>query len=75
MPWLPSVPVAKKALDLVPVRAAMAAPAVTLHEHMRIEDIRHVLRDSRHNGFPVVRDSPSGQVLHFIFAYHVQGKM
>ncbi|CAL8466168.1 g5704 [Coccomyxa elongata] len=63
VPWLPSVPVAKKALDLVPVRAAMAAPAVTLHEHMRLEDIRHVLRDARHNGFPVVRDSPSGQVL------------
>lgn len=62
VPWLPSVPWAKRSLDLVPVRAAMAAPVVTLREQMRLDDVRQVLRDSRHNGFPVVRDSPAGQV-------------
>ena len=66
VPWLPSMPWAKRSLDLVPVRAAMAAPAVTLREHMRLEDVRQVLRDSRHNGFPVVRDSPAGQVRAFV---------
>ncbi len=63
VPWLPSAPSAKKSLDLVPVRVAMAAPVVVLREAMRIEDLRQVLRDARHNGFPVVRDTPSGQVL------------
>ena len=63
MPWLPSEPTAKKALDLVPVHCAMSAPVVTLREEMRIEDMRQVLRQTRHNGFPVVRDTAAGQVL------------
>ena len=62
MPWLPSEPTAKKALDLVPVHCAMSAPVVTLREEMRIEDMRQVLREARHNGFPVVRDTAAGQV-------------
>ncbi len=62
MPWLPSEPTAKKALDLVPVHCAMSAPVVTLREEMRIEDMRQVLRQTRHNGFPVVRDTAAGQV-------------
>lgn len=62
VPWLPSEPTAKKALDLVPVHAAMSAPVVTLQEDMRIEDMRQILRSSRHNGFPVVRDTAAGQV-------------
>ena len=63
VPWLPSEPTAKKALDLVPVHCAMSAPVVTLREEMRIEDMRQVLREARHNGFPVVRDTAAGQVL------------
>lgn len=63
VPWLPSEPTAKKALDLVPVHCAMSAPVVTLREEMRIEDMRQVLRQTRHNGFPVVRDTAAGQVL------------
>ena len=62
MPWLPSEPTAKKALDLVPVHAAMSAPVVTLREEMRIEHMRQILRRCRHNGFPVVRETAAGQV-------------
>ena len=62
VPWLPSEPTAKKALDLVPVHCAMSAPVVTLREEMRIEDMTQALRETRHNGFPVVRDTVAGQV-------------
>ena len=57
MPWLPSEPTANKALDLVPVHCAMSAPVATLREEMRIADMRQILRETRHNGFPVVRDT------------------
>ena len=46
----------------MPVAAAMSAPVVTLREEMRVEEMRQVLRETRHNGFPVVRDTSSGQV-------------
>jgi len=62
VPWLPSVPTAKKSLDLVPVHCAMSAPVVMLREEMCIEDMRQILRRTRHNGFPVVRDTAAGQV-------------
>ena len=42
VPWLPSEPWAKRPLDLVPARAAMAAPVVTLREHVKVEDLRQV---------------------------------
>jgi chloride channel 7 len=45
-------------LDLVEVRYVMHAPVVTLREQMRLGDVRDVLRRTRHNGFPVVRDTP-----------------
>ena len=63
VPWLPSEPTAKKALDLVPVHCAMSAPVVTLREEMSIEGMRQILRQTQHNGFPVVRDTAAGQVL------------
>ena len=62
VPWLPPEPSARRALDLVPVRFAMAAPAVTLGERMGVEALRSILRDTRHSGFPVVRATPAGQV-------------
>ena len=62
VPWLPPEPSARRALDLVPVRYAMAAPAVTLNERMGVEALRSILRDTRHSGFPVVRATPAGQV-------------
>ncbi len=61
MPWLPPEPSARRPLDLVPVRFAMAAPPVTLGERMRVEALRGILRDTRHSGFPVVRTTPAGQ--------------
>ncbi|KAK9840815.1 hypothetical protein WJX81_006821 [Elliptochloris bilobata] len=62
VPWLPPEPSARRPLDLVPVRYAMAAPAVTLNERMAVEALRGILRDTRHSGFPVVRATPAGQV-------------
>jgi hypothetical protein len=61
VPWLPPEPSARRPLDLVPVRFAMAAPPVTLGERMRVEALRGILRDTRHSGFPVVRTTPAGQ--------------
>ena len=51
-------PVSIISLDLVDVRYAMHSPVVTLREQMRLGDVRDVLRRTRHNGFPVVRDAP-----------------
>lgn len=51
-------PASLMSLDLVDVRYAMHAPVVTLREQMRLGDVRDVLRKTRHNGFPVVRDTP-----------------
>ena len=61
-PFLAPEPVSRHSLDLVPVRSVMRAPVVTLRTAMRVADIRDVLRDTAHNGFPVVRDTPGGQV-------------
>ena len=65
VPWLPSEPSSRRPLDLVPVRYAMAAPAVTLGERMGVEALRGILRDTKHSGFPVVRSTPAGQVCVF----------
>ena len=62
VPFLAPEPVSARSLDLVPVSAAMRSPVVTLRAAMRVGDIQEVLRDTTHNGFPVVRDTPQGQV-------------
>ncbi|EFN56864.1 hypothetical protein CHLNCDRAFT_144489 [Chlorella variabilis] len=62
VPFLPKEPATHMSLDLVEVRYVMHAPVVTLHEQMRLGDVRDVLRKTRHNGFPVVRDTPQGGV-------------
>ncbi|KAI7836469.1 hypothetical protein COHA_009686 [Chlorella ohadii] len=62
VPFLPKDPHSTISLDLVEVRYVMAAPVVTLREQMRLGDVRDVLRKTRHNGFPVVRDTPQGGV-------------
>ena len=61
VPFLPREPVADMSLDLLEVRYVMAAPVVTLHEHMRLGEVRDVLRSTRHNGFPVVRPVAAGE--------------
>ena len=49
-------------LDLIPVHYVMAYPVVTFQERMPLNQVREILRDTRHNGFPVVRNTPQGQV-------------
>ncbi|GAX85776.1 hypothetical protein CEUSTIGMA_g13191.t1 [Chlamydomonas eustigma] len=62
VPFLLSEPTSKYSLDLVPVSYVMRSPVVTLKEHMKVREVTNALRGVSHNGFPVVRDSPSGQV-------------
>ncbi|KAK2076390.1 hypothetical protein QBZ16_000915 [Prototheca wickerhamii] len=50
-------------LDLVQVKHAMNWPVTTLREQMRLGDLRDVLRKTRYQGFPVVRDTGQGPVL------------
>jgi len=64
VPFLPREPSSGVSLDLLDVGYVMRAPVVTLRERMTLGDLRDVLRKTRHNGFPVVRDvSPYGVVL------------
>ena len=44
---------------------AMAAPVTVLPEKVTPSELREVLRGTSHNGFPVVRPSPGGQVTIF----------
>uniref|UniRef100_A0A7R9VET4 Chloride channel protein n=1 Tax=Chlamydomonas euryale TaxID=1486919 RepID=A0A7R9VET4_9CHLO len=62
VPFLPPEPVSKKSLDLIPVSYIMHSPVVLLKERMRVREVTEALKGVSHNGFPVVRDSPSGQV-------------
>lgn len=62
MPFLPRDPVSSVSLDLIEVRYVMHWPVVTLQEHMRLGDVRDVLRKTRHAGFPVVREQAGGHV-------------
>jgi chloride channel 7 len=60
VPFLPKEPLSDVSLDLLEVRYVMAAPVATLHERMPLGELRDVLRGTRHNGFPVVRDAGGG---------------
>lgn len=63
IPFLPKDPVASAGpLDLVEVRHVMHWPVTTMREHVRLGDLRDVLRRTRFQGFPVVRDTPQGPV-------------
>ena len=62
VPWLPPTPVSGVPLDLVPVSAAAAAPVAVAREVMPASELRALLRDTTHHGFPVVRDSQAGSV-------------
>lgn len=62
IPWLPSAPTAAMSLDLFPVARAMAAPVVSLPERVDLKVLRNILRDTNHNGFPIVRSTPVGRV-------------
>lgn len=62
VPILHSDTQSRVSLDLIPVHYVMAYPVVTFQERMPLNQIREILRDTRHNGFPVVRNTPQGQV-------------
>lgn len=54
VPFLPKEPVASLSLELLEARHVMASPVVTVHQRMKLGEIRDVLRSTRHNGFPVI---------------------
>ncbi|KAG1669629.1 hypothetical protein FOA52_010789 [Chlamydomonas sp. UWO 241] len=62
VPFLPPEPVSKYSLDLVPVSFVMHSPVVLLKQTMKVREVTEALKGVSHNGFPVVRESPSGQV-------------
>lgn len=62
VPILHSDVASRVSLDLIPVHYVMAYPVVTFQERMPLNQVREILRDTRHNGFPVVRNTPQGQV-------------
>ena len=62
IPFLSSEPISIKHLDLLPVARVMASPVVTLCERDRLGTVFEALRHTQHNGFPIVRASPHGQV-------------
>lgn len=62
VPFLVHEPVSKFSLDLLPVGNIMRSPVVCLELHMKVSDLQATLRDTNHNGFPVVRDSSVGQI-------------
>lgn len=62
VPFLPRAPVSKTSLELVEAKALMHYPVVTVKESMKICELRDALRDNKHNGFPVVRESGHGRV-------------
>jgi hypothetical protein len=49
-------------LDLVPIGQAMVSPVAVLPEQPSLEEVRRMVRDTRHNGFPIVKATPAGQV-------------
>jgi len=63
VPYLNEAPAAAVSLDLLPVSRLMASPVVTFRERMAVSHLRRVLRDTTHNGFPVVRTTQQGQVV------------
>lgn len=62
VPILHSNPQSRVSLDLIPVHNVMAYPVVSFQEQMPLTKVRETLRDTRHSGFPVVRNTPQGQV-------------
>ncbi|KAK9806419.1 hypothetical protein WJX73_004486 [Symbiochloris irregularis] len=63
VPFLPPAPTTSVSMDLLPVSAIMASPVVALPKEVSLGELRDVLRDSRHHGFPVVQPTPNGMVL------------
>ncbi|CAD7698710.1 unnamed protein product [Ostreobium quekettii] len=70
VPFLPPQPISKDSLDLMETRAVMHSPVVTMREQMRVAEIKEVLRETSHNGFPIIQDSPHGGVFGGLITRH-----
>ena len=60
MPFLPPKPHTRVNLDLVRVRAVMAAPVQTVQTLSKLHEVEVLLRDTTHNGFPVLEPAGDG---------------
>lgn len=71
MPFLAANPHTRIELDLLTVRAVMAAPVQTVPRLARVADIESMLRETTHNGFPVVQPAVEGLVCVGLVTRHV----
>jgi chloride channel 7 len=62
MPFLASNPHTRIDMDLLTVKAVMASPVQTIPRLARIADLENLLRETSHNGFPVVQPAADGLV-------------
>jgi hypothetical protein len=62
MPFLTPNPHTQVNLDLLTVRTVMAAPVQTVPLLAKLNDLEALLRDTSHNGFPVVQSAVEGKV-------------
>jgi chloride channel 7 len=56
MPFLPPQPHTHFDLDLVTVRAVMASPVATIPSIVTLQALESLLRETSHNGYPVVQE-------------------
>lgn len=75
VPYLDEAPEAAVSLDLVPVSSLMASPVVSFPERVPAHQLRHTLRQTSHNGFPVVRNTGRGQVFVGLVTRQVVGAL
>lgn len=62
VPFLPPNPHTHVDLDLVTVSAVMSSPVQTIPNIVKLQDLEALLRDTPHNGYPVVRETASGSL-------------
>lgn len=60
VPFLPPNPHTHVDLDLVTVSAVMSSPVQTIPVVVKLQDLEALLRDTPHNGYPVVHEGGSG---------------
>lgn len=60
VPFLPPNPHTHVDLDLVTVSAVMSSPVQTIPVTVKLQDLEALLRDTPHNGYPVVHETPHG---------------
>eukprot|EP00892_Ulva_mutabilis_P010524 jgi/Ulvmu1/7844/UM004_0074.1 len=62
VPFLPPNPHTHVDLDLVTVSSVMSSPVQTIPTVVKLQDLEALLRDTPHNGYPVVHETPSGSL-------------